>query len=421
MKTKLYVKDPYNQEAKFKNRKNKNFKGLFKQDIVLIENYLDDMKNGINVFSGKKGSRSYARLNALKSRIPKIAKWVKQHYNKSLIDLTVLEATKLFNKLLNGEITKDDGTPYKSADDYVKDFKAFWNWYVRKKRREYNYMTEAQQKLVSKSDYLIPNITQDIPDNNNLKPQWHYFEPDYQKLRSNAKFDYQVLMDFLMDSGLRFPSEALNVRVSDIKEIDGEDKKALLTVRAETSKTKEPRTMKLMLCYPILKIYMKDNKLKDNDFLFNKNPKVINRYFKRLGYRVLGIGKKTYKKYKGKRKDQPDIKDGITGYDFRHNSACYWLSKYPTQSGLMLRFGWKTTKMIEYYTEFLGMNDNISDENLLIGSTKTEIEKQQAKLIQENELLKESIKSMTKDMELIKNFITSNPNIKKLIDSQSKS
>lgn len=403
--------DPHNQKRRWNNRRYDNFEGLFNEDVTLIKEYLTDMKEGNNVFSKKKGSRSYARLNALKSRIPKIAKWFKDEYKKRLTELNIRETTTLFNKLINGEIKKDDDTPYKSADDFVKDFKAFWNWYMRKKRREYNYMLEKEKKKVSKEDYLIPDITEDIPDNNNKKPKWIYFEPDYQKLRDKANYDYKVIMDLLMDSGIRFPSELVNLRVSDFKPL--KNNKADLRVREETNKTEEGRTIKLMFSYPIVKDFINENKLKDDDLIFTKNTNVMNRYFRRLGYKVLGIGKKYFRK-SGKSKTTPDVKEGITGYDFRHNSACYWLPRYPTQSGMMYRFGWKTTKMIEYYTEFLGMKDNISDDDLLIGSSKTELEKKTEKLEQENEILKESLNSVSKDMELIKSFMD-NPEIKKVI------
>jgi len=50
----------------------------------------------------------------------------------------------------------------------------------------------------------------------------------------------------------------------------------------------------------------------------------------------------------------------------------------------------------------LGMEDTISEEDLFIDSTKTEVEKEQVKLGKENEILKEQIKGIVGQMEEIK-------------------
>ena len=49
-------------------------------------------------------------------------------------------------------------------------------------------------------------------------------------------------------------------------------------------------------------------------------------------------------------------------YDIRHNASCYWLKRYSTHRALMYRMGWTSEKWIKYYSEFLGQNDEISDE-----------------------------------------------------------
>ena len=63
----------------------------------------------------------------------------------------------------------------------------------------------------------------------------------------------------------------------------------------------------------------------------------------------------------------------FTLYDIRHNSACFWFNRYPTQKGLMYRFGWKNPRMIEYYSGFLGAKDEITDTNMILGEEKTKL------------------------------------------------
>ena len=70
----------------------------------------------------------------------------------------------------------------------------------------------------------------------------------------------------------------------------------------------------------------------------------------------------------------------FTLYDFRHNSSCFWLQRYKTNSMMMYRFGWKSEKYIHYYSEFLGMKDEIRDEDMYIDITKTELEREIEKL-----------------------------------------
>jgi len=79
-------------------------------------------------------------------------------------------------------------------------------------------------------------------------------------------------------------------------------------------------------------------------------------------------------------------------YDFRHCSCCYWLPRYKSEAALKYRFGWKRSEKIHYYSEFLGMKDTITEEDMLIDITKTEIEKRLTKTERENEILKERLK-----------------------------
>jgi hypothetical protein len=123
----------------------------------------------------------------------------------------------------------------------------------------------------------------------------------------------------------------------------------------------------------MLRRYVKEKALGNEDFIFTTNPATVNKYLKRLGSRILGL-------------------NDLTMYDFRHSSACYWLPRYKSESALKWRFGWKQTEMIHYYTEFLGMKDTITQEDLVDADEQKELEKELAKQKQLNQITEERLK-----------------------------
>lgn len=139
-----------------------------------------------------------------------------------------------------------------------------------------------------------------------------------------------------------------------------------------------------MICPELLNNYIKEKELKSNDLIFSTSPAVVNKYLKRLAQRVFGDKvSEAGKKY-----------SNLTMYDFRHCSCCYWLPRYKSESALKYRFGWKKSDKIHYYSELLGMKDTISQEDLLVDITKSDIEKQLERSNKENELLNEKMRSM---------------------------
>ena len=147
-----------------------------------------------------------------------------------------------------------------------------------------------------------------------------------------------------------------------------------------------------MLCSELLREYIQQKELKPEDYLFPINPYVVNRYLKRFAREVFG----DKKSLAGQKYSQ------LTMYDFRHISCCYWLPRYKSESALKYRFGWKKSDKIHYYSEMLGMKDTISEEDLLIDVTRTELEKRLTKTENENELRKEEFKRMKKEVEDIR-------------------
>lgn len=351
------VIDPYKNKEKYL-KNGKILDGVSNRNQELVCAYLTDMEKGKNV-SGVKGYRSFTRLNTLRSRMLKLAQLTEQQFNKNLDELSDDDAIRLFKDMHDGVIKKVDGKQYQSVIDYVKIFKAFWHWYIRFKRR---------------NGIEIKDITLDL-DTARTKPKFNYINFNELKiLTDNAKYDYKVLMWFLYDSGMRAPTELMNVKRKDITQL--EDGTLQLDIREETSKT-FGRKIKLLLCSDMIKRYIKD--LSPNEFIFKIDPRVANQYIKRLGLSVL------------------KIKD-LTMYDFRHSSACYWLPKYKSESALKYRFGWKQSEMIHYYTEFLGMKDTITEEDLDDAEVRTQLQKQLDQGKKERLLLTEKMEEMEKQM-----------------------
>jgi integrase len=190
---------------------------------------------------------------------------------------------------------------------------------------------------------------------------------------------------FLFDSGVRSPTELFNIKISDFSSDFKE-----LNVRQEISKT-FGRRIKLMISPELLKEYVTLNNLDKDDFLFEINHSVTNRYLKRVALRVFG--------------DNPSPAGAkyseLTMYDLRHNSCCYWLPRYKSESALKYRFGWKKSEEIHYYSELLGMRDTIQEDDMLIDITKTEIEKKLEKSERDKEILISRLETMEMQMKQV--------------------
>jgi len=378
--------DPYKHKERYLSWKEKVSNGIpkiSKENSDMILQYLNDMEKGLNVASVSiKGSRSYIRLNTLRDKLVFFAKRFKEIYKiEKILDISEEQLIAFFSDMKKGEVAKIDGKPYLSVDTYAKVFKAFWHWH---------------QKINRKKGIEISDITLDL-DTKQEKPNWVYLtEEQIKHLCDNAKFEYKVLIMFLFDSGIRSPTELINVKVSDLYNDFKE-----LNIREEISKT-FGRRIKLMLSSQLLKQYVKMGGLSSQDALFDITPYTTNQYLKRLSKKLFGESvSPAGAKY-----------SELTMYDFRHISCCYWLPRYKSESALKYRFGWKKSEKIHYYSELLGMSDTIAEEDMLVDVTKTEIEKRLERSEKEKDILQERLVSMesqmarimelTKQLELVK-------------------
>ena len=367
--------DPYKHKERYIKWKKESEKGIpeiSKYDSDLILRYLEDMEMGINIsVVSIKGSRSYIRLNSLKIRLISISKRLTKEFGLTKItDVNESQLHKFFSGMRNGTLIKKDGKTYKSTADFVKIFKAFWHWWI---------------KINKKGGVEILDITSDL-DTSYDKPEWVYLtEEQVKKLCENTKYEYKVLIMSLFDSGIRAPTELMNIKVSDLyndcKEVN---------IREEISKT-FGRRIKLMICSGLLKEYIKDKNLSSEDYLFKIDPASVNQQLKRLAKRVLGDSKSPA----GQRYSE------LSMYDFRHCSCCYWLPRYKSESALKFRFGWKKSEKIHYYSEMLGMRDTISEEDMLIDVTRTEIEKRLTISENQKQVLQERVEALENQMKNI--------------------
>jgi len=198
--------DPYNHKEKYLAWKERIRDGgipdISKINSDMIIQYVTDMEHGINVsIVSQKGARGYTRLNNLRQRLIFLSKQFEKHMNiTNITDIGEEQVIRFFNGMRNGTIKRVDGREYQSVVDFVKNFKAFWHWYM---------------KVSKKKGIDIPDITLDL-DTSNQKPKWVYLtEEQIRNLCDNAKFEYRVLIMFLFDSGVRSPTELINIKVSD--------------------------------------------------------------------------------------------------------------------------------------------------------------------------------------------------------------
>jgi uncharacterized membrane protein len=131
-------------------------------------------------------------------------------------------------------------------------------------------------------------------------------------------------------------------------------------------------------------IWLNVKYMNPDDFLFPYSPTVVNRYLKTLGYKILHIGKSD--------NNGRTVIDGLTMYDFRHSSSCYWVSRYKNETALKYRFGWKKSDMIYYYTNFIGIRDTISEDDLVDNESKIRLERELDAQKQKNVMMEERIK-----------------------------
>ena len=364
-------RDPYKTKERWgdiKNNFNKIPKGIRKEDWKILLSYLKDMELGMNVPKEKKGKRTEGTLLNLMSH----NRLFLENFKKPLSKLTKKDLHNFEKDINDGIIKKKNGQKYSAFGNYIKDLKAFWGWGIRTGR-------------------FKENILEDMTSKTN-KPNWVFLtEEQIKKLFNNLSFDYRVYCFFLFDSGMRV-TEANSIQIKDFNKDFTQ-----VSISDEISKT-FGRDINLKLSSQLLKEYVKEYNLKQDDYLFQKKVFTINKYLRYHCGKLFGKDKVSNPKSKGLYKN-------FTMYDIRHNSSCFWFNKYPTHKGLMYRFGWRKADKIEYYSQFLGVSDEITDSDMVVGEDKDKIyklESESKKLKEEFSNFKQKIKD---ELEFFKNSL----------------
>lgn len=339
-------RDPYHQQRRFDNwlsrvKETQTIDGLSKTNSKLILLFINDFRLGLNTSKTSiKGARSYKTLNELRQKVAFVMKTLEKRGVEDIRRITEKQIHQVLDDMKNGKIQSRFDRGYKSAGDYMKRFRVFWHWYM---------------KVMKKKGKLIHDITEDL-DTRGQKAKFVYFtKEDFERIVGKASYDLKPFLALAFDSGVRV-TELINIRVSDFSNDYKE-----VHIREETSKT-FGRRIKLMLCSKQIREYISKMGLKKDDYIVNKSPPMINKELRKLGKEVLSPEQIRYK--------------NLTLYDLRHSSACFWLPKYKSESALKYRFGWKKSDMIHYYTEFMGMKDTITTDDLYDDITKAELERE---------------------------------------------
>lgn len=331
-------RDPYKNIERWTSWKEKNKKKVEGVSLInskIILKFLQDMEQGMNTPPAKKGRRSPTTLINLKDHVCFFAR----NIPGPLVNLTKQQIHNFENKIIEGKIKKKNGKKFSAFGNYIKDFKVFWNWLIR-------------------TGKVKENIAIDLTKKTN-KPSWVYLtETQFKKLANRCSPDYKALIWFMYDAGLRV-TEAYSIQIKNFNEDYTQ-----LTIPDEVAKT-FGRVIKLKLCTNLIKEYVKHNNLDLSDYLFIKKPPACNKYLRILSEKLFGEGESkargTYNKF--------------TLYDIRHNSSCYWLKRYQKERSLMYRMGWNRAEMIQYYSEFLGLSDEIQDDDMILAEDKNGLEK----------------------------------------------
>lgn len=282
-------------------------------------------------------------LSRMLCRLRRIDQIAGEKFGEGLLTMNEDQVHALFNGMRDGSIRSLQlGKRYRSTRDYIKCFKAFWNWHARTERKS------KRQK--------VQDLCADLAAWDEEKPSFVYFTFDsIKKVAERAIFEYRVLIMFLFDSGIRAPTELMNVRIEDLHE-EAATGKMMLHIREESSKT-FGRKIRLMLCFDLLRRYVQVKGFRGTDRLFQISPSAVNANLDRLSKEVFGEGLMGLVENSGDKKK-------LTMYDFRHSSACFYQPRYRSDTKMKYRYGWSSSRMIQYYTHFLGMVDTISEEDM---------------------------------------------------------
>lgn len=359
----------------WKEQNKKRIKGISKINSELVLRFLSDMEIGQNIWKrSKKGGRSHHRLNVLKNKLLQMIKILEKRGIKDLREIKENDLHILANDLFKGNIKRVDGQVYKHPTDFIRNFKTFWHWWM---------------KVNKKEGKLLPDICEDL-DTSMPENQFVYLSKEQvDQLAKDNDFtsDQCMLIQFLFDSILRFPSEALNLKVKNI--YMNKDNVCVSVTPDVGTKTKASiRNFNLLYCGNKILKYIELNRLENDDnlFKFMKDQNYVYKFNKKLKKVAVKLfGDVVSHPIAGKKYSE------LSGYDIRHSGTIHFRLLASKNGNISLdairqRGGWSDFDMLNYYTKFLGLDGEIDRELTLTTEDKTKLE-------QELEKLKEQFKA----------------------------
>lgn len=352
------IRDVYYNDTRFQKWKDKvkgkTIEGISRFNSDIIKKYLDILE--------ERGCH-YNTLNVRKTRVLKLVRLLELKGCKNLLNLKESLVYNTFKGL--------------SIDD-LKGFTAFWRWLMKEQKKLY---LESKGKKGS----LLIDVCADFHKKRKENSFVYLTFDEVKEIMKYLMPDEQVMVLFMFDTIIRSPTELANVKVSDLHDNFKE-----LRIRDETSKT-FGRVIKILLCSDELREYVKRNKLKDDDYLFNFYPSTFNKRLKIIAKKIWGD--------KMSKAGEPYSK--ISLYDFRHSGAIYWrLGAYKSKiDALMYRGGWNNLTILNYYTKKIGMQDSIEKQDLMIGVDLNELERLKREVERFRKVMKKTEVVLTKVLE----------------------
>lgn len=336
--------------------------GVSKKSSEWIIKYLLDLEHGRNLGLGaRKGARSHIRLNSYKHKLIQWSKIIEERGFDSLIDVDL-------NTLHSIMIGFKDKYAEASISSFGREFKAFWNWYMRINRME---------------GIDIKNISQDLQT---AAPKTRFVYITKEQLDEIMPYlneEEQLLTLYLFDSLTRPPKEVLNLRKKNLYKKEGE---VWINIPDNIAKNGYGRDFNLLYCGDQLWKVKEDEGISEEDFLFMSIKKYKEVYIPKLK----NISKKLFGDKLSHPKAEKNYSD-LSPYDLRHCGAIHLRILAQKNNSISLdsiqtRGGWKSRDMLDYYTEFIGITGHIKKESLLIEEDKTKLEKQ---VLEQNKQIEE--------------------------------
>ena len=247
------------------------------------------------------------------------------------------------------------GENYRTAGDYAKVFASFWHWWMKVNRKD---------------GKIIIDIAEDL-DKSSEKSRFVYLtKGEVDEMLSYFTEDEQVLLKFTFDSIIRAPTELYSLKVGDLFKKEGV---VWVTVPAQISKTNFERSFNLLYSGDSILEYIERHGLKSEDYSFNLNEHMaLTDKMQKIAVQLFG-NKVSHPKAGGKYED-------LSLYDLRHSGAIHLRilaqkTKKISLDAIRQRGGWVDFKMLNHYTQFIGLDGSIDKEDLLIEEDKIKTSK----------------------------------------------